>query len=88
VVAVGVVVWLLHCMVSQLQPLRHVVSLNCEDCSDWTTKDEVSRKKENKKRKQKMKMKKEKCTSRVSWHEEHSEMACTPVRGTAMWHVW
>jgi hypothetical protein len=25
--------------------------LNCEDRGDWTTKDEVSRKKENKKRK-------------------------------------
>ena len=28
-----------------------MVSLNCEDCSDWTIEDEVSRKKENKKRK-------------------------------------
>jgi hypothetical protein len=50
-VVVGVVAWLLHCMVLRLQPLHHVVSLNCEDCGNWTTKDEVSRKKENRKRK-------------------------------------
>jgi hypothetical protein len=50
-VAVGVVVWLLHCVVSWLWLLHHVVSLNCEDCGDWTTKDEVSRKKEKEKRK-------------------------------------
>jgi hypothetical protein len=48
---VGVVAQLLRCVVSWLWLLRHVVSLNCEDRGDWTIKDEVSRKKENKKRK-------------------------------------
>src|SRR6266851_3943448 len=42
---------LLHCMVSQSWLLHHVVLLNCEDHSDWTTKDEVSRKKEKRKKK-------------------------------------
>jgi len=45
---------------------------------DWTAKDEVSRKKEKEK---------EKCTSRVSWREEHSEMACAAMRGMATWRV-
>jgi hypothetical protein len=44
------------------------------ECSDWTAKDEVSRKK---------KKEKEKCTSRVSWHEKHSEMAHAAARGMA-----
>jgi hypothetical protein len=48
---VGVVAQLLHCVVLQLWLLCHVVLLNCEDHSDWTAKDEVSRKKENEKRK-------------------------------------
>jgi hypothetical protein len=33
------------CMVLQSRPLHHVMSLNCEDRSDWTAKDEVSGKK-------------------------------------------
>ena len=36
---------------------------------------------------EKKKTKKEKCTSRVSWHEEHGEMAHAPTRGTATWHM-
>jgi len=36
---------------------------------------------------EKKKTKKEKRTSRVSWHDEHGEMARAPARGTATWHV-
>jgi hypothetical protein len=49
------------------------------ECSDWTTKDEVSRKK---------KKEKEKHTSRVSWGKEHGEMAHAAARVTATWPMW